>query len=384
MTSEVENERNVIFVSERSVVTFAQRAELWLDSLATRKRKPVSPATLRAFGSYIRHLTPMIGDMRLVDVNNGALKRLVQQLDDEKLSPKTIGLLIAVVKQVVASLVDEETGEPLLRREWSAKHIDCPTIAKQKQPCVTTKDVERCLRESTRDQEKVLYAVLAGSGLRVAEALAIHVKGTEEQASWNPERQAIDVRSSIFNGREIPRVKTAAAKRTVDLDPRLSNLIARYVEINGIRQGDYLFQARSGRPMYMKTARQRLVKHKIPGFHSFRRYRITRLRYLGVPEDIIRYWVGHEGEGITDRYSKLGENVELRREWAHRAGLLGFDLPDLSKQERPAPKVSKTAAPAKSAASANISTDIQRPYVAEDSDLDEFFRSTPQLAPEEV
>ena len=369
-------------------VKFSQQSEIWLNSLKTRKRKPISPATLHAFGSYVRRLTPMIGEMKLADVNNGALRDLVQRLDKEKLSAKTINELVAVVKSVVGSLVDENTGEPRLKREWSARFIDCPTIAKQKQPCVTTMDVERCLKESTSDQEKVLYAVLAGSGLRIAEALAVHVGGTQDQTSWNPDSQSIDVRSSIFNGREIPRLKTVAAKRSVDLDPRLNDLMAQYVEANGIRSGDYLFQARSGRPMHVNTARHRLAKHKIPGFHCFRRFYISRRREMGVPEDLIRYAVGHSGRGITDRYSKLGENVELRREWTRRTGL-GFAIPELRSVGHPAPKSSKSSkasSPAEPTTSVESVTPVvaESTYVAEDSDLDEFFHSTPELVPEEA
>ena len=290
-------------------VTFSQQAKLWLRELAMRKRKPVSPATLSVFGSYVRRLTPMIGEMKLADINNGTLKQLVQRLDQENLSAKTINELVAVVEQVVATLVDQETGESILKREWSARFIDCPTITTQKQPCATREDVERCITNVKSDQEKLLYAVLAGSGLRIAEALAIHVNSSKEGTSWNPDIQAIELRSSIFNGREILRLKTTAAKRTVDLDPQLNDLITMFVEMNRIQPGNYLFQARSDRPMHLKTARERLAKHAIPGFHSFRRFRITRLRELGIPEDLLRYWVGHSGKGITDRYSKLAENI---------------------------------------------------------------------------
>jgi integrase len=277
----------------------------------------------------------MIGGMKLAEINNATLRDLVQQLDRKGLSAKTINELVAVVKQVVGSLVDPNTGEPLLKREWSARFIDCPTVtaSEQKQYCATREDVQRCLKGAATDQEKVLYALLAGSGLRIAEALSIHADGREDQTSWDPKGQAIHVRSSIFGGREIPRLKTQASRRVVDLAPALNDLVAHFVEINGIHRGDYLFQARSGRVMHVKTARERLAKHGIPGFHSFRRYRITRLREFGVPEDLVRYWAGHEGQSITDRYSKLAENVEVRREWASRPGLLGFDSPDLTRSE---------------------------------------------------
>jgi integrase len=344
-------------------VTFREQSQRWLDDLAIRKRKPVSPATLHAFGSYVRRLNPMIGEMKLADINNGALKQLVQQLDDEKLSAKTINELVAVVKQVVGSVVDQD-GNKVYRREWNHNFMDLPVVSNQNQPCVTYRDVERCIKDAASDQERVLYCVLAGSGLRIAEALAIHVGGQEHRTSWSPERVVIDVHSSIFNGREIGRLKTLAATRTVDLDSRLSDLIAKFVEISGIQPGDYLFQSRSGRPMHLKTARQRLAKHNVRGFHSFRRYRITRLRELGVPEDILRFWVGHEGHGITDRYSKLGENVELRKQWANQAGL-GFELPVLS----PAPHAESPRISLRGQILEAVLTPEVAPYQASDEDL---------------
>jgi integrase len=346
-------------------LTFGQQAELWLRDLASRKRRPVAPSTLRVFGSYVRRLTPIIGKIKLADINNGVLRNLVHQLEAEKLSAKTINELIATVKQVVGSLVDQD-GNRVHKREWNHTFIDLPDISNQKQPCLSAKDVERCIRDAASDQERALYCVLAGSGLRIAEALAIHVNGREDQTSWSPQDQAIRVRSSVFGGREILRLKTAAAKRTVDVDPVVSDLINRFIELQGILPGDYLFQARSGRAIHLKTTRERRAKHGIPGFHSFRRYRITQLREFGVPEDIVRFWAGHEGQSITDRYSKLSENVEVRREWARRPGLLGFDLPALSKQRRPSSDSRESAQP-------EAFVEERARYVASDDDLDPFF-----------
>ena len=135
------------YVFDRNV-TFSQQSELWLASLKTRKRKPVSPATLRVFGSYVRRLAPLIGEMRLADINNGVLKQLVQQLDAENLSPKTITELISVAKSVVSSLVDPITGNGLFPVEWNSKFIDAPTVGAQHQPCITSKDLERCIRDA--------------------------------------------------------------------------------------------------------------------------------------------------------------------------------------------------------------------------------------------
>jgi integrase len=357
-------------------ITFGEQSQRWLADLAARKRKPASPATLHAFGSYVRRLNTMIGDMKLAEINNGTLKQLVQQLDKEKLSAKTINELVFVVKQVVGSLLDENTGEPLIKREWSARFIDCPTVTKQKQPCVTAKDVDRCIKEAASDQEAVLYAILAGTGLRIAEALAVRVSGKEDQTSWYPERQAIDVRSSLFNGKEISRLKTAAAKRTIDLDPRLNDLISRYVEAGKINLGHYLFQSRAGQALHVNTTRHWLADRGIPGFHSFRRFFISRRRSLGFPENLLRFTVGHSGISITDLYDQSAEDEAYRKEWCAKMGL-GFELPVIVDAGHPAPKSSRpskvfTASEASSRAEPTASlepiTDVLS-YQATDDDL---------------
>jgi integrase len=384
--------------------TFGSQSAAWLEGLATRKRRPIAPSTLATFSSRIRRLLPIVGaDTKLVDIHNGFLRDLSSKLTG---APKTVNELLAVVKAVVASAVDPQTGDPLYPRTWNHSFIDAPTISAQKQPCATAEEVNRAIKNATNHQEQLLYAVLSGAGLRIAEALSIHVSGADDQTSWNHEAAMITVRSSIYRGRDQHRVKTPAAVREVDLYSRLNMAIVRFVAEQNIQPGAFLFQSRSGRTMHLRTATARLKKHGIPGFHSFRRHRITKLRDLGMPEDIIRYWVGHAGKDVTDRYSKLAENVELRKEWARRAGL-GFEL---DKVGHPAPTLPSHPKPAKSSKPSRTSTDPQaeivvkrslvrrKPvlsvpdvvelltsprYVASDEDLDPFFATTVTV-PEEM
>jgi hypothetical protein len=343
---------------------------------------------------------PIVGaDTLLHEIHNGFLKDLASKLSG---SAKTVNELLAVVKAVVASAVDSQTGDPLYPRTWNHSFIDAPTITGQKQPCATNHDVERAITNATSHQEQLLYAVLSGAGLRIAEALSIHVAGAEDETSWDAAAATIRVRSSIYEGAEQHRVKTQAAKRVVDLDPRLNAAIDRFVAEQNIQPGAFLFQSRSGRAMHLRTATARLKKHAIQGFHTFRRFRITRLRDIGCPEDVIRFWVGHAGKDITDRYSKLAENVELRKEWARRAGL-GFEL---DKVGHPAPKLPSHPKAAKPGTRNDPQAEIvvkhslvrRKPvlsvpdvveaptspsYVASDEDLDPFF-ATPVTVTEEV
>jgi hypothetical protein len=43
------------------------------------------------------------------------------------------------------------------------------------------------------------------------------------------------------------------------------------------------------------------------------------------PEDLIRFWLGHADESVTDGYSKVKEDVAFRRHCAESVGL-GFEL----------------------------------------------------------
>jgi hypothetical protein len=123
--------------------------------------------------------------------------------------------------------------------------------------------------------------------------------------------------------------------------------------------------------MHLLTAFVRLHKHSVHGFHAFRRFRITWLRDLGTPEDILRCWVGHQGFGITDRYSKLAENVELRKQCSVRAGV-GFDISIMGH----APRITKKPSKPKSVADV-VAPPSEPSYVGVDADLPEFLFEEP-------
>jgi integrase len=94
-----------------------------------------------------------------------------------------------------------------------------------------------------------------------------------------------------------------------------------------------LFSTSSGNPISQTNVLKRslypiLEKLELDkgGFHGFRRCRITHLREKSVPEDILRFWIGHANTSTTDGYSKLKTNLAFRKKWAVKAGL-GFTIP---------------------------------------------------------
>jgi hypothetical protein len=78
------------------------------------------------------------------------------------------------------------------------------------------------------------------------------------------------------------------------------------------------------------------------GWHSFKRFRKTWLRGRRCLEDINNYWMGHVPQTMSELYSHLSEELEIRLEEAERVGY-GFDLPKEEAVIAPnAPKKSNT------------------------------------------
>ena len=244
--------------------TFGPQSSAWLDGLRNRKRKPVSAATLSTYDSLLRRLDPFVPpDTELAKINNGFLRDLAAKLPG---SPKTISESLNVVKAVVASAVDAENGDSLYPRKWNHAFIDAPSIQKQRQPSLSVDQVNAAIKTAESSQEKLLYAVLAGAGLRISEAMAIRVGSVEQdQSCFLADVSMIKVRASIFRQQERRGVlKTASARRDVDLDLRLSAAIAAFVEANSIQSGQFVFQSRNSRVANLQTLVRRLKKRQIP------------------------------------------------------------------------------------------------------------------------
>jgi len=333
-------------------ITFKSAGADWLKQCMTRKRNPISSATARGYGSYLAKLDSLIGDLPLAQVTNKTAKSVIETLAAEQLSAKTITEIISVLKYVVASILDENGGQ-IYPRQWNHEFMDLPVIGKQNQPAFTPEQVERIVGKA-QGRYAVLFALLAGTGMRIGEALAIELGPQSDDATTISQGcLTIYVRKSVF-GQTKQRPKTQSAIREIDLDPDLAAFIKAYI---GERREGWLFPSDSGKPLLqrnilrdslhpLEVGRKALqtyrkvngkpVKHilfpavvgitgKKIGFHAFRRFRTTHLRSEGMPEDIVMFWLGHKEKTITDRYSKMKERVQLRKEWAEKAGL-GFKL----------------------------------------------------------
>lgn len=229
------------------------------------------------------------------------------------------------MKEVVASAINGD-GKQMFPRQWNHEYIDLPVVdpKKQHRPTLNSKQVTDVIARSI-GRYQALYALLAGTGLRIGEALATKLDTySEDHTTISSDGKTVHVRKSIWNGRE-QKPKTENAIRSVDIPESLAAFLKTFA---GDRTSGFLFQTDSGLPLGQSNIlRDSLHNLGVEGFHCFSRFRTSLLRKNRVPWDLEKFWIGHASKDITDKYAEqLKEDVEYRREWAERVGL-GFVVP---------------------------------------------------------
>jgi integrase len=264
--------------------TFRRQAEWWMESLSTRRRRPLKPATVYGWQHCLdRWILPNLGDKLLSEVRNGALRQFVEILSAAGLAPKTIVNVVTVVKFVVASAVDEE-GDQIHPRIWNHEFIQLPLVIKEKQNRPTINEAEiSALLNRVKERYAVLVALVAGTGLRIGEALAVRTEDFDANC------QVLHVRRSVWHRCE-QTPKTPNAIRLVDIPERLARVLRGYTE----GKAGYLFTTRAGRVLDQGNSLKALhAAGNRGGYHAFRRFRFAVLRKAGVPDDLIKLWLGH-------------------------------------------------------------------------------------------
>lgn len=313
----------------KTPITFANQADVLLEHLRTRKRDPVKGSTLSVYGSYVHTwIVPSLGGQSLASFGTPEMRLFISLLA-KSLKPKSVNEIVSLTKQIIASVVDETSEQPMFPRTWDSHRIDLPRVVQrdQRTPTVTREDIERAIRDSI-EPYSVLFACLAGTGLRINEVLSVRLDDaattdTGTHSVFDVASATIHVRTGLWRRREQSSPKTAAAIRSVELYSELAAMLAAF----SLHRTGFLFSNDGVQPLSESTARLRLTTLGLPGFHSFRRYRTTWLRKQRAPEDLIRAWLGHSDGSITDHYSKLSSDDLCRRSECERIGL-GFNLPE--------------------------------------------------------
>jgi integrase len=301
------------------VITFGQRVEwcrkyhkAWTDG---------KPSSISSMENHLtKHILPRFGRRPLDAIDETAVQEFVadlkrttfhrrrrngQVLKTYKLSRKTILNLVGVLKLVLG------------RKMWMTWDLDLGEPEEPDQRYFTEQQLREIINNA-EGQGRVLFALLAGTGMRIGEAAGLHVDDLDL------DNCVIYVRRAVWNGRE-QTPKTKKAVRLIDIDPGLADLLRNHLKH---RRAGRVFQARNGSPISGTNILKRVL-HPIlqklgiakAGLHAFRHSRVTMLRKRGTPADLQKLWIGHSSLRTTDRYSHTDQELEYRRVAASKAGL---------------------------------------------------------------
>jgi integrase len=294
---------------ETGARTFGTEAAWWKEN----RLSILKPATQEAMGSHLeKYLTPRFGSLPMSAIDERRIQEFITDLSrmehkwpngvHRRLSPKTVRNVVGVLKLIV--------GEKVWR-DWDLRF---PEIPVKDQRCFSPEEMRLVVNTAT-GQWKVLFATLAGTGMRCGEAFGLHVDDLDFPAS------RIFIRRSVWNGEE-GSVKTKRGYRAVNIDPALVTMLTKH--LNG-RTAGRVFETRNGTPLCKGNTRRKLKEVlktlKLPtgGLHAFRHGRVSVLQSSGVPGDLVKEWVGHSNLQTTSRYTHF--QVDFRQRIAANLAL---------------------------------------------------------------
>jgi integrase len=295
--------------TDSSAKTFRSEAEWWKENRLTMCK----PSVQWNMGRHLeKYLMPRFGSLPISAIDERRVQELIADLTRTEyvvskgrkklLGPKSIRNIVGVLKLIVGRKVC---------RDWNLRFPEIPI----KEQRYFSPDEMRRIVEAAPGQWKVLFATLAGTGMRCGEAFGLHVDDLDLNAG------RIYIRRSVWEGEEVS-VKTKQGYRAVTIDPVLTGMLVAHLD--GRRAGR-VFQTRNGTPLCKRNSRRRLNELlrdlKLPkaGLHAFRHGRVSVLQAMGVPGDLVKEWVGHSNLKTTSRYTHFQD--DYRRQIASQVAL---------------------------------------------------------------
>ena len=306
-------------------ITVAAYAERWLRLIAST----VKPRTLASYAGMLRlHLLPAFGAWRVQHLDKGGIKSVLADKLATRLSRNTVRIMHATLRAMLRAAVDDgvlslNPAEKLGRH----LHLVIPKATRQENiKAMTREQRQRFLVTAAQVAPRYypLFFTLAGTGIRLGEALALYGEDVDGLA------REIRVMRSLSRG-QIGTPK-AGHGRSVDMSQTLSELLTQLqhrrtqeaVLLGWQRLPPWVFCTRAGTPLDESKVR-RAMRHvlrqaKLPlhfSPHCLRHTYASLMLQQGESLTYVQRQLGHASINLTaDTYGKwlpLGNKAAVDR-----------------------------------------------------------------------
>ncbi len=271
------------------------------------KEKSLKPAAYVSYEQIFRlHITPFFGKRRLSKITPLVVQKWVGEMNRKDLSPATVNLayryLRVLVKQAQAWGVMDSNP---------CTAIVLPRIPGKELAFLAPSDISSLL-EKAPEPERTLFALLAFSGLRLGEALALQWRNIDFEHS------ALFVEKTYSYHGGIHDPKTKASRRAVPMFPDLSALLSDYRAALPTWSPDSLLFSKGKGPLDPANLRKVFAKAlkdaELPRvtIHSLRHTYASAMLAAGASVKALQRSLGHASATMTlNVYSHMiPENME--------------------------------------------------------------------------
>jgi integrase len=301
----------------------------WLPAVAevSKRGRPLAPTTAQRYRDAVRHVSKIIGHVRLVDLRPSHVERLRDRLLADGLAPQTVSDVLRVLCQALSRA---EARELVGRNPATPDLVHRPVGERPTFTVIDANLARRILEAATgEDPWDAAVHLALGLGLRREEVLAL---------PWSDVGTAVHVRRTLTaaNGNlHFGPPKSAAGRRDLPMPAFVAAALRRHrvgqaerLLAIGLREPELVVDNGIGEPCQPATFsgawKDWATARGFEGitFHGLRHGAATLLLAAGVPDLVAMRTMGHADTRILARYQDVVS--ELQQEAAAKMeGLLG-------------------------------------------------------------
>lgn len=304
-------------------ITVGSYLKEWIEDV----KADLSPSTFQSYRSYLNtHLIPSIGWIKLSDLKATHVNRMLREMSQKGLAPRTQNYCRAVLRKALNDAIDID----LLTVNAATRSRPAKQVSKRVDP-LTPEQVRILLQHTREHWYGPLIHTAIGTGMRQGELFALRWRDVDLDEA------VLRVEHSMQRVDGVPTFvapKTDKSRRTIALDPSTVDALGRQkANVELARQAardrwqewDLVFPSTHGTPLNSSNVThqfQKLLKEAgLPHqrFHDLRHCTASLIASQGGDIKAIQEALGHSQISLTaNTYTHFYD--EMRRDTANRIG----------------------------------------------------------------
>jgi integrase len=288
-----------------SKLTFAEYAPEWIASYQGRTSRGIRPETLDDYRADLgldgegqptgKGAVAFFGRTPLAAIEPREVKAYAAALAARDLAPASVRNALAPVRALLATAFEDGLirGNPAAALRVAQRVTEEDEVRAK----ALTEEQLRTLLDEIPDDHRLFFELLAQTGLRIGEAVALR------WADFDLGKRRLTVRRRIYRGR-LDSPKSKYGRRTIPLSHGLSQALWR---LRGTASDDSpVFTSRDATYLDPSNVAARVLKPAARraglgwvGFHTFRHTCATILFRRGFNAKQVQMWLGHHSPAFT-------------------------------------------------------------------------------------